>query len=91
MLRHVGCYMVIITAVLLAYSVAHRLPLWQTGLALLFIGATHVFLDRRDFVLRWMHLVGMSPDHPWLSIIVDQVFHILTLALVAQCLTLGTA
>jgi hypothetical protein len=90
MVRHIGCYMVILSAVLLAYSVAYRLPLWQAVLALLFIGATHVLLDRRGLTLRWMHLVGMSPDHPWLGIIVDQVFHILTLALVAQLLTLGT-
>jgi uncharacterized membrane protein len=91
MLRHIGCYMVLITAVLLAYSVAYRLPLWQIVLALIFIAATHVLLDRRGFVLRWMHLVGMSTDHPYLSTIVDQVFHILTLAFVAQFLTLGTA
>lgn len=90
MLRHVGCYMVIVSAVLLAYSVAYRLPLWQAVLGLLFIGATHVLLDRRFFTLRWMRLVGMSPDHPWLGIVVDQVFHILSLALVAQFLTLGT-
>ena len=89
MLRHIGCYMVMITAVLLVYSVTYHLPMWQTVLALLFVGATHVLLDRRGFVVRWMHLVGMSPDHPWLGIVVDQVFHVLTLALVAQLLTLG--
>ena len=89
MLRHIGCYMVMITAVLLVYSVTYHLPMWQTVLALLFVGATHVLLDRRGFVVRWMHLVGMSPDHPWLGIVVDQVFHVLTLALVAQLLTLS--
>lgn len=90
MLRHVGSYMVIVSGVLLAYSLAHHLPLWQIVLALLFLAATHVLLDRRGFTSRWMRLVGMSPDHPWLNVVIDQVFHILTLALVAQFLTLGT-
>jgi transcriptional regulator GlxA family with amidase domain len=54
----------------------------------LFLLATHIILDRRRFTTSWMRLIGMSPDHPWLPVVVDQVFHILTLAVVAQTLAL---
>jgi hypothetical protein len=89
MLRHVGLYMVVITAVLIAYALIRPLPLWLIIIALLFICVTHVILDRRGFTAWWMRRVGVTPDHPWLSIIVDQVFHLLTLAIVAQVLTLA--
>ncbi len=88
MLRHVGFYMVVITAVLIVYTLIHPLPLWLIIVALLVVCVTHTILDRRGFTTWWMRLVGATPDNPWLSIIVDQVFHILTLAVVAQVLTL---
>ena len=86
MLRHVGTYLIIMTAVLVAYALAHPVPLVLVVALLLFLAATHIVLDRRTFVLWWTGLVGASPEHPWLSIVVDQVFHLLTVAVVAQVL-----
>jgi hypothetical protein len=86
MLRHVGFYMVVIGIVLIAYALVVPLPAWLIAAALLFICLTHVGLDRRGFTLWWMRLVKISPEHKWLPIVVDQVFHLLTLAIVAQVL-----
>jgi hypothetical protein len=91
MFVHIAAYMVTVTAVLVGYSLNHRLPAWLAVGALLFIVGTHIILDRRGFTLWWMRLVGVSPEHPWLSIIVDQVFHLLTLAVVAQVLALASS
>jgi hypothetical protein len=88
MLRHVGIYMLVLGVVLLGYALATPTPLWSIVLVWLFLLATHVALDRRGFTQTWMRLVGMSPDHPWLPIVVDQVFHVLTLAVSAQFLVL---
>jgi hypothetical protein len=90
MFRHIAVYAVAITAVVIVYSLNHRLPAWLAGGALLFILGSHTILDRRRFTFRWMHLVGVSPDHPWLSIVVDQVFHLLTLAITAHILVLAS-
>jgi len=89
MLRHVGLYMVTITVILIAYALSHGLPVWLPAAAWLFIFGTHLILDRRGFTTRWMRLVGASPDHPWLPIVVDQIFHLITLAIVAQVLVLA--
>ena len=86
MLRHVGVYLIIVTVVLAAYALAHPVPLVVIVVLLLFLAATHIILDRRTFVQWWTGLVGASPEHPWLSIVVDQVFHLLTVAVVAQVL-----
>lgn len=88
MITHVGLYMVVITVILVAYELAHPLPLGWVAAAWFFLMITHVILDLRGFTTRWMRFVGMSPDHAWLPIVVDQVFHILTLAVAAQVLTL---
>ena len=87
MLRHIGLYMAVMTVLIAAYSLRHPIPLWLVVVALLFIGSTHMFLDRRGFTLRWMRLVGVSADHAWLPIVMDQVFHLVVLAVVAQILT----
>jgi len=86
LLRHIGLYMVGITLIVGAYAWTHAVPLWLVLASLVFVFATHVILDRRTFTIRWMRLVGMSDDQPWLFIVVDQIFHVLTLALVAQAL-----
>jgi hypothetical protein len=86
MLAHVGAYMGAIVVVLGVYAYLHRLPWWLVVLALLFIAGTHVLLDMRFLTNRWMGWVGTSTDHPWLPTVVDQVFHILTLAILAQVL-----
>jgi hypothetical protein len=84
MLRHVGLYLAVMVIVLGAYSLSHPVPLWVLALALLFIGATHIVLDRRGFTLGWMRLIGITSDLGWLTIVVDQVFHLLVLVVVVQ-------
>lgn len=88
MLKHVTIYTAIVAVVLVIYALIHRLPAWAVVAAILSIFGTHLALDRRHFTLWWMRQMGMAPDHPWLSVAVDQVFHVLTLAVVAQLLLL---
>ena len=84
MLRHAGLYLVVMVIVLGVYSLSNPVPLWVLGLSLLFIGATHIVLDRRGFTLAWMRLIGITSDLDWLIIVADQVFHLLVLVVVAQ-------
>lgn len=90
MLRHVGVYMVLITVVVVWYSVAYQAPAWLAVVVLLFIAGTHIILDRRTFTKRWLDYFVRVPDHPWMPIVVDQVFHIVALAIVAQALVLAS-
>lgn len=55
-------------------------------LVVAFIFFTHVFIDKRNFVLWWVRNVMRTDVQQvqWLPIAVDQVFHILVLAFVAQ-------
>ena len=87
MLRHVGLYLAVMVVVLGAYALSNPVPLWALGLALLFIGVTHIILDRRGFTLGWMRLIGITQDHDWLTIVADQVFHVLVLVVVVQIVT----
>ena len=87
MLRHVGLYLAVMLIVLGAYSLSTPVPLWALGLALLFIGVTHIILDRRGFTLGWMRLIGITSDLGWLTIVADQVFHLLVLVVVVQIVT----
>lgn len=87
MLKHVGAYVAAMAIVLGAYSLSHPTPLWTLVLALLFLGATHLVLDRRGLTLAWMRMVGITRDLGWLTIVIDQVFHLLVLVLVAQGLS----
>lgn len=87
MLKHVGLYLLVMAIVLGAYSFSHPVPLWALALALLFIGATHLILDQRGVTHAWMRLIGISPDLGWLTIVIDQVFHLLVLVIVAQGLS----
>ena len=84
MLRHVGLYLAVMVTVLGVYSLSNPVPLWVLGLSLLFIGATHIVLDRRGFTLAWMRLIGITSDLDWLIIVADQVFHLLVLVVVVQ-------
>lgn len=88
MLKHVGLYLVVMALVLGVYSLSHPVPIWALALALLFIGATHVALDRRRIALDWMRLVGIRQDPGWLAIVVDQVLHLLVLVVVVQGIAL---
>ena len=89
MLRHICTYMAIMTVVVVIYASSHPLPAWLIVAALAFILVTHVILDRRVFTEWWMRLVGVAPNHPWMPIVVDQVFHVLILAIVAHVLVLA--
>jgi hypothetical protein len=84
MLRHVGLYLAVMVIVLGVYSLSNPVPLWVLGLSLLFIGAMHIILDRRGFTLAWMRLIGITSDLDWLTIVADQVFHLLVLVVVVQ-------
>ncbi len=88
LLKHVGLYVAVMTVLLGAYALSRPVPLWLVGVALLGIAVTHIILDRREFTLGWMRLIGISSDHPWLPIVVDQVFHVVVLAVVAQILVM---
>lgn len=88
MLGHISFYMVVMTPIIVIYALTHSLPVWLIVAALLFLAGTHVSLDRRDLTVRWMRFMGMSPNRLWLVIVVDQVLHLLTLAIVAQVLVL---
>ena len=87
MLRHVGLYLAVMALVLGAYSLSTPVPLWVLGLALLFIAVTHIILDRREFTLGWMRMIGITSDLSWLTIVADQVFHVLVLVVVVQIVT----
>jgi len=88
LVKHVGVYIAVMAVVIVGYALACAVPLWLAAVALLFILATHSILDRRSFTLWWMRLIGLSTEQMWLNIVVDQVFHLLVLAIVTQALTL---
>jgi hypothetical protein len=87
---HVGSYMASVTLATLLYAWQHSLSSWPAIVGLLLVAATHVGLDRRDFTAWWMRFVGVTPDQPWLSIVADQVFHILVLVVAAQVMLVGS-
>lgn len=84
MLRHIACYMIGMCLIIALFSWQRSVPLWAALVAVVFIVVTHIILDRRACTARWMQLVGMSPEQTWLLIVVDQVLHLVTLAIVAQ-------
>jgi nicotinamide riboside transporter PnuC len=51
------------------------------GLAIIFIG--HIILDRKTFVTFWVKKIQMvkRPHETWLSIVADQIFHLILLAI----------
>lgn len=57
-----------------------------TGFVVAIIFISHVFLDKRIFVFWWTRtIMGVkSPEGNWLTIMVDQVFHLLILGFVAH-------
>ncbi|MFD2445148.1 DUF3307 domain-containing protein [Bacillus sp. CGMCC 1.16607] len=52
--------------------------------AILLIFLSHIFLDRRTFVSWWLKTVMKTDEKSaaWLGIMVDQIFHLIILALV---------
>lgn len=58
------------------------LSIWGIALVL----ASHIFLDKRTFVAWWVKniMTSKGKESAWLGIIVDQVFHLIVLALALQ-------
>ncbi|OPY64029.1 MAG: hypothetical protein A4E56_00081 [Pelotomaculum sp. PtaU1.Bin065] len=54
--------------------------------ALIVIFVSHLVLDQRKFVLFWVRRVNNADSLPWMSIVIDQSFHLLVLGLTAQYL-----
>ncbi|MDQ0430645.1 hypothetical protein QOZ98_003524 [Planomicrobium stackebrandtii] len=76
LLTHVSVYTAVI-AVLGILSGGLSLP----ALAIIFFG--HIILDRKTFVMFWVQRVqtAKGPEKGWLSIVADQIFHIILLAI----------
>ncbi len=55
------------------------LSLW----GILFVFITHILIDRRTFILWWVKTIMRTTgkEANWLSIIVDQTFHLIILAI----------
>lgn len=76
LLSHITVY----TLVVAAFGwLSGGLSLW--GIAIIFIG--HIILDRKTFVAFWVAHVqtAKGPEHAWLSIMADQIFHVILLAI----------
>lgn len=75
LLTHVSVYTIVVASV---GWLSGGLSL--EGIALIFIG--HVILDRKTFVAFWVRRVqtAKGPEKVWLSIMADQIFHVILLA-----------
>ena len=54
--------------------------------AVLFVFVMHWLIDATSLVEQWMHLFRQT-DIPMVRVMVDQTFHVITLALIAQFLS----
>ncbi|MBO8156544.1 MAG: DUF3307 domain-containing protein [Bacillaceae bacterium] len=54
----------------------------MTGILIVFL--SHLILDRRRFIVWWVRRVMRTDETkvPWIVIVVDQVFHIMVLAII---------
>lgn len=77
LLAHVTVYTGIVT--LIAWISFGGLPLP----AIIFIFVTHLILDRRGFVTWWVEniMTAKGKEAKWLMIVVDQIFHLIVLAI----------
>ena len=75
-LAHVAVY----TAVV---SIAGGLSGGLSLAAIALIFASHIVLDRKTFVAFWVSNIqtAKGPEQAWLSIMADQIFHIIILAI----------
>lgn len=87
LMAHLLLYTACLAVVIIGHALRYGVAAWLAAAAIVFIFVTHLILDRRSFTTRWMRLVGMSTDQKWLVIVVDQIFHLFTLAIVAQVLS----
>ncbi|MBM7662340.1 hypothetical protein JOC85_003147 [Bacillus mesophilus] len=76
LLTHVTIYTIVVA---IFGFLSGGLSLW--GIAIIFIG--HVILDRKKFVSFWVKKIQRAdgPSLGWLSIVTDQVFHLILLAI----------
>jgi hypothetical protein len=70
----------LVQGVVLAF-LAPDLAVWAACIGWLLV--THAVVDSRHPVRLWMRAIGIAPDRRWLRIVLDQVFHLLTLVPVA--------
>lgn len=51
------------------------------GIAIIFFG--HILLDRKKFITFWVEKIQMAkgPSQNWLTIVADQIFHLILLAI----------
>ena len=72
----------IYTIVLIGSSGLYGAVLPIGAIALIFV--SHLFLDRRTFVVWWVRHIMGTPDaeSSWLTIVCDQVFHLIILGVV---------
>ena len=82
MAYHVAVYCLLM-GVTMAFFV-DSIALFMGLLAL--VGVSHIIVDRRYLVGWWMGNFGMNAQKTWLAVVIDQVFHVLTLAVVAGVL-----
>lgn len=78
--RHVAKYT---SCFVLPIYFFHASPIW-----LIWIFATHYVLDRRAFVVWWRKSIMRNSEETirntfWLTIIVDQIFHLLVIGVMA--------
>lgn len=79
LLSHVTVYTFVLS--IIAWFAFGGLTIW--GILIIFV--SHVFLDQRGFVVWWVRTIMRVEDNKqagWLSIIVDQIFHVLIIAVV---------
>jgi hypothetical protein len=76
LLTHVTIYTIVVAVF---GFLSGGLSLW--GILIIFIG--HVILDRKKFVSFWVKNIQRAdgPSQGWLSIVADQIFHLILLAI----------
>lgn len=78
----------------LKYTLCFAPFFWNIGSGyfwLLLIFSSHMVLDRRWLIIWWRHYVNRNSPKSientfWLTVVVDQIFHILVLALISLML-----
>lgn len=75
----VHCVIYTLSIVIIAYFGFGGLS-W---IGILFVFITHVIIDKRTFVVWWAETImgAKTKETAWLKIVVDQVFHIIILAI----------
>lgn len=74
----------IYTLSLIVAMIVGGVPIHSGVVLLIFF--SHVFLDKRFFVVWWTRtIMGVkNPEGNWLTIVVDQVFHLLVIGFIAH-------